>query len=130
MGILQVVNDTIRAWLEWERQSRGGTEQEVLPAFDQFRQLDDSLYTTLRAFQNSRGGRIGNENALPTPRKRGGASGASGNNDALVAQVHRLVAAGESLVDMSAMVSSASASSRTGVASQIESVMIALSGTA
>lgn len=102
------MNDAVRAWLAWEQHQRDGKEEEAVRAYQVFGERQGKFVSALRAFQQSRNNRIGTE--AVTPRKKGGgAAGVSGDNDALVGQVQRLVAVGESLVDMGALVRCASA---------------------
>ena len=106
LGLFPGLNAVARAWLAWDQHVCDGNEEEAERASSEFQERNASFMARLKAFQQSRKQRIGNESTV-TPRKRGGDSGGPGDNDALVAQVHRLVAVGESLVDMSALVCSA-----------------------
>lgn len=98
------MNNAIRAWLEWHQTSSGEDEAETVRAHETFVEANEQFTTVFRAFQGSRKDRIGNEFATPSKAKGAAGAGVSGNNDALVAQVQRLVAVGESIVDMAAFV--------------------------
>lgn len=107
-GLYEGLNNTIRAWLEWEESARGEDEEETLRTQASFREHNDRFLSHLRSFQGTRRQRIG---AQATPHKRGGAAaaGSSGDLDNVVDQMQRMVAVGESLVDYASLVRGASA---------------------
>lgn len=107
-GLYESMNNTIRAWLEWEESARGEDEEDTLRAQAAFQELNEQFLSNLRAFQGTRRQRIG---AQATPHKRGGAAaaGPSGDLDNVVDQMQRMVAVGESLVDFASLVRGASA---------------------